>query len=615
MAKRNRNKSSRNKKTSTKSRNSHSKNRWMRFSHRRSGTNTYTTHNNHIRYGPPKSQKILDHNLTFYKNKVFVNTYPDYQEKSSFEMCFSPDALENLLKTVGTNVPETGAKGFSPILSNDPEDPYRIGFDVTEYDELGSQKASFSMYSPDEEWGTERVNHYLDADDMRLWVGDIHSHPGASGYPSPESGDGLGDLGYVRKVFKSFPYLNFFLLPIITLENKRIVIHPWIIDRNRPEIPLIAKVKVCSPSNFPTIEPDYSSLENLEDVSADFDDADLPSEEVIPVKSVPMLNHNSFCQFNGNCISTKLENRKYCFEHDKEYKSYISRLEGVISPSFSKKRILVIGTGAGSIMCVNLARQMPEKLTLVDFDEVELHNLSRTAFGYRDLGKKKVNALKERILDANPFISVECIDYDVTSLDDKKMDSLFDVDMIIAGTDSAKAQRFINEKSLHYKIPAIFIGIHTRGRGGKITFVEPGQACYRCIRPDRYDSSLEQEFDINGETGSLSSCQLIDTLAMDILISYLERNEASEFGDKWDLTYNNSNDFEIQLSHQSELSFSWDVIHNSDQHIETNHRLELDELFSGPRFYTYQVPKKDGCPCCTAGKNEKEVLEIKRESD
>ena len=303
-------------------------------------------------------------------------------------------------------------------------------------------------------------------------------------------------------------------------------------------------------------------------------------------------NYSIFEQFGGYKMASEQIKDKEKFE------CYRSRLNGVISPSFSEKRILVIGTGAGSIMCVNLSRQMPAKLTLVDFDEVELHNLSRTVFGYSDIGKKKVDALKERILDANPFISVECIDCDVTKLDSKKMDSLFDVDMIIAGTDSAKAQRFINEKSIYYQVPAIFIGIHRRGRGGRIVFVEPDQACYRCIRPERYEEELQQELDVDGETGSLSSCQFIDTLAMDILISYLEKNENSEFGDKWNQLYNNRNDFEIQLSHKSELSYTWDVIHDSKQHVEENHRSELDGYFSAPRIFTYQVPKHENCLCC-----------------
>ena len=208
------------------------------------------------------NQLKLQHNIGAFKDRVYVQKYPSLK-KSDFEMCFSPEALNNLLKTVGSRQPETGAKGFSPVLSANPNSNYyAIGFDIIEFDNIGSNKASHSMYSPDQEWGTERVDHYLYAEETRLWAGDIHSHPGNFGYPSRESGDGLGDLGYVRKVFDNFQYLDFFLLPIITLEGEKIVIHPWIIDRKNPGTPLIAKkVKVCSSSEFPIIESDTSSLE------------------------------------------------------------------------------------------------------------------------------------------------------------------------------------------------------------------------------------------------------------------------------------------------------------------------------------------------------------------
>jgi len=209
-----------------------------------------------------RNQRKLSHNISTFKDRVYVQKYP-FEKSSDFEMCFSPEALNNLLKTVGSRRPETGAKGFSPIISSDPNsNDSRIGFDIIEFDERGSRKASHSMYSPDQEWGTERVEHYFDAEELRIWTGDIHSHPGKGGYPSPESGDGLGDLGYVRKVFDNHQYLDFFLLPIITIEGRKIVIHPWIIDRKDPSNPLIAKnVKVCSASDFPIIDLDTSSLE------------------------------------------------------------------------------------------------------------------------------------------------------------------------------------------------------------------------------------------------------------------------------------------------------------------------------------------------------------------
>ena len=558
------------------------------------GWGTRKRSESHKPRNPPrsKSQKLLQHNLDAFKDVVYVNTHPDYKTKCDFDMCFSEEALSEIVRTVGQKTPETGAKGFSPILSEDPDAPYKIGFDIVEFDEKGSQEASSSMYQPNEEWGTERVNFHLDADDMRLWAGDIHSHPGSFGYPSRESGDGIGDLGYVRKVFINFPYLRFFLLPIITLEAGRIVIHPWVIDRTRPGVPLIANVRVCPPSEFPEIKPDYSALEDLEELNDDF------VEDEDPPQTVVLQGVDSFCQFGGNCLQTKAAGQKYCHEHNEQLESYKSRLNGVLSPSFSKKRILVVGTGAGSIMCINLARQMPGKLTLVDFDEVELHNLCRTSFGYTDIGRKKVEALKDRISDANPFVKVECIEDDITTLEEEKLNIIFDVDLIIAGTDSVEAQRFINEKAIQYQVPAIFIGIHAGGRGGRVIFVEPGQACYRCIAPERYEDNTE-EFNLNGETGGLASCQLIDNLALDVIISYLEEGEPSEYGNKWNSMYNRCNEILIQLSHEHELRHMWDVIHDSENHIQPDHRTDLEKLFSAPRFYTDQHPRDENCQCCS----------------
>ena len=203
----------------------------------------------------PRSLVKLNHDLNKFKNRVFFKKYPA-ADSSDLEMCFSPKALKTLLETVGMNKPETGAKGFSAVISDDPdENTVRIGFDIIEYDKIGSHNASGSMYSPNLEWSTKRVNHHMDAEDFRFWVGDIHSHPGNSGAPSGDWGDGRGDLGYVRKIFETYPFpLDFFLLPIITLEGGKIIIHPWIIERKNPTKPLIAKVRICDPSNFPEVE-------------------------------------------------------------------------------------------------------------------------------------------------------------------------------------------------------------------------------------------------------------------------------------------------------------------------------------------------------------------------
>lgn len=127
--------------------------------------------------------------------------------EAPIDFCITAEALRAIEVTVGSLPPETGAKLFGPID--------KIGVSHVEFDEGGSAKATGSVYAPDAAWGTDRVNHWLDAESPLLWQGDVHSHPGDMAEPSPKVGKGLGDLGYVEQVFKLNPLLTVFLMPIV----------------------------------------------------------------------------------------------------------------------------------------------------------------------------------------------------------------------------------------------------------------------------------------------------------------------------------------------------------------------------------------------------------------
>ena len=164
--------------------------------------------------------------------------------KCPFPMCFTPEAMTLLLNTVGARPPETGAKGFAP--------PQFIGFDLIEYDSIGSSGASGSVYTPTVSWGTERRNYHQGAREMRFWTGDIHSHPGGVSSPSLSSGPRrLGDLGYVEMVFEQNELMRYFLLPIITGSGTgNPTIHAWVCQRD-VQRPMIADVRVCNVQEFP----------------------------------------------------------------------------------------------------------------------------------------------------------------------------------------------------------------------------------------------------------------------------------------------------------------------------------------------------------------------------
>lgn len=71
-------------------------------------------------------------------------------------------------------------------------------------------------------------------------------------------------------------------------------------------------------------------------------------------------------------------------------------------------RIHIIGCGSvGSTLAENLARCGVTKMTLWDFDTVESHNIVNQMFSQEHIGKLKVEALADILVDINPYIKDE----------------------------------------------------------------------------------------------------------------------------------------------------------------------------------------------------------------
>lgn len=71
--------------------------------------------------------------------------------------------------------------------------------------------------------------------------------------------------------------------------------------------------------------------------------------------------------------------------------------------------------GLGSNIAVMLARTGIGKLRLIDFDRVDLSNLNRQVYDIRHLGRKKTEALAERLREINPYLELEVRDCKVTA--------------------------------------------------------------------------------------------------------------------------------------------------------------------------------------------------------
>lgn len=136
--------------------------------------------------------------------------------------------------------------------------------------------------------------------------------------------------------------------------------------------------------------------------------------------------------------------------------------------------------GLGSNIAVMLARTGIGKLKLIDFDRVDLSNLNRQVYDIRHLGRKKTEALAERLREINPYLALEVCDCKVTAENARGM--LAGYPYICEAFDDPEAKAMLAEQVLLGLPQAYLIAgsgmagwgdadrIHTR-RAGKRFFI------------------------------------------------------------------------------------------------------------------------------------------------
>jgi len=116
-----------------------------------------------------------------------------------------------------------------------------------------------------------------------------------------------------------------------------------------------------------------------------------------------------------------------------------------IKEKLRKSSVGIAGVGGlGSNAAIALVRAGIGRLVLIDFDKVEESNLDRQYYFLDQVGKMKVEALKDNIKRINSTIKVEILKH---SLEKGSMEKPFhNVDVIIEALDDAKTKtEFIEE--------------------------------------------------------------------------------------------------------------------------------------------------------------------------
>ncbi|HIG54410.1 MAG TPA: molybdopterin-synthase adenylyltransferase MoeB [Candidatus Latescibacteria bacterium] len=147
-----------------------------------------------------------------------------------------------------------------------------------------------------------------------------------------------------------------------------------------------------------------------------------------------------------------------------------------------KGRVLLVGVGGlGCPTALYLAAAGVGKIGLVDADVVDKSNLQRQVlFGESDVGRPKVEAARDKLLDLNSSLDV------VTHYELLTSHNVFDVmdgyDIIVNGCDNFPTRYLVNDAAVMKSKPVVDGSIFRFE--GQATVYVPGEGpCYRCLYP------------------------------------------------------------------------------------------------------------------------------------
>ena len=217
-----------------------------------------------------------------------------------------------------------------------------------------------------------------------------------------------------------------------------------------------------------------------------------------------------------------------------------SRNTGILeSDIMLKKGALLIGCGSvGSLVALELARAGVGRFFLVDMDRMGYHNICRHQCGVQDVGKFKTTAVKERILQINPYAEVHTANMtiqEVSTLDDGELAQFCNEDTIIVGcADNREGDLYADTMlAKPYKMPFISIGCWERAFAGEIFYCLPeGMPAYSDFVAALGETSGRVNANTHiymGDVGSFepgisADINFVTTIAVKMILDLLNRN-------------------------------------------------------------------------------------------
>lgn len=170
-----------------------------------------------------------------------------------------------------------------------------------------------------------------------------------------------------------------------------------------------------------------------------------------------------------------------------------------------RMHVVLIGAGSiGSHANDALAAYGVRHLTLVDPDRLLSHNFARHRAHSRELGRFKVTAERERLLERDGGLRIDALPMDVVYDADIMRPIFAEADLILVTADGIDARRAANHLARRAGTPALFACVLENGAYGEIICVDsPSAGCLLCLREHmREQNQIEPELSLDRGYGT-----------------------------------------------------------------------------------------------------------------
>lgn len=203
------------------------------------------------------------------------------------------------------------------------------------------------------------------------------------------------------------------------------------------------------------------------------------------------------------------------------------------------KCAVIVGVGSvGSLVALELAKSGVGSFVLIDTDTFELHNICRHQCGFSDLGRYKVDAVRDKILDINPYAKVEVLNEVIQRIPKDQIISYLGRDSIVIGCGDNRASADYACK-LACETDSSFVATccWSRAFAGEVFYWQSGHglSCYECAlggllddeRPEshqHYFASDKDEDELAFEPGIAADIDFVTLIAIKVCIDLLNRD-------------------------------------------------------------------------------------------